>query len=156
MAEPAAGPLHDFLAGVGRDSRGRLAADVLGFSDSELEAIHDYIQWMFPLPTPSAAQPHSPVLTQSEIEAIRADPHSVETLKMAAERMLRFYRSTSWWLTSHDHNHLRITRIIRSLKLLVGTAEARAYHTSILDIHEAGGGIVNGCSLQFWHEAASE
>jgi hypothetical protein len=43
MVEAPAGPLHAFLAGVGRDGRGRLVADVLGFSDSELEDVHDYI-----------------------------------------------------------------------------------------------------------------
>ena len=69
-----AGPLHAFLAGAGRDGRGRLASDVLGFSDDRLEEVHDYIQWLFPLQTRSAAQPQSPVLSTAEIEAIRTDP----------------------------------------------------------------------------------
>ena len=38
------GPVHAYLAGAGRDSRGRLVEDVLALSDERLEAIHDYIQ----------------------------------------------------------------------------------------------------------------
>ena len=154
MPSAAAGPLLAYLAGTGRDARGRLAADVLGSSDEQLEEVHDYIQWLFPLPTRSAAQPHSPVLTQAEIEAIRADPAAVGTLKSGAERMLRFYRDTRWWLTSYDHNHLRITRIIHSLRLLVGLEDARHFHEAILALHEAAGAHVNARSLGFWADAA--
>jgi hypothetical protein len=133
-----------------------LAADVLSFSDRELETVHDYIQWLFPLLIRSAAQPHSPILTQAEIEAIRADPHAVETLKTASQRMLRFYRDTRWWVAPHDHNHLRITRILHSLKLLVGLAEAKAFYREILTLHEAAGAPVNDRSLRYWAEAAGE
>jgi hypothetical protein len=129
---------------MGRDAHGRLAADVLNFSDRELEAVHDYIQWLFPLPTRSAAQPQSPVLTQAEIEAVQADTRAVELLKTAAERMLSFYRNTGWWLASH------------SLRLLVGPEEARTFHRAILTLHEAAGAPVNTRSLRFWAEAAGD
>ena len=154
MAELTAGRLHAFLAGLGRDSCGRLAADVIGFSNDELEAVHDYIQWLFPLPTRSAAQSHSPVLTSVEIEAIRTDMRAVATLKAATERMLRFYRETRWWLTSHDHNHLRITRILHSLHLLIDPEDARAFLREILAMHEAAGAPVNTRSLHYWEQAA--
>jgi hypothetical protein len=156
MAVSTAGPLHAFLAGLGRDGRGRLAADVLGLSDRDLEAIHDYIQWLFPLPIRSAAQPGSPVLTEDEILAIRADPRAADTLRRATDRMLRFYGATDDWLASHDHNHLRITRIIKSLKLLVGPEEARHFHRAVLVMHEAAGSPVNARSLSFWEEAAGD
>jgi hypothetical protein len=129
---------------------------VLGFSDSDLEAVHDYIQWLFPLPTRSAAQPQSPVLTEAEIAAIRADPRAVDTLKAATDRMLRFYRDTRWWLSSHDHNHLRITRILHSLRLLVGPEEAKAFYKAILALNEAAGAPVNTRSLHYWAEAAED
>lgn len=153
MSGSTAGPLHAYLAGTGQDGQGRLAADVLTFSDDKLEAVHDYIQWLFPLPTRSAAQPHSPVLTQAEIEAIRVDVRAIDTLKRAAERMLQFYRDTRWWLTSHDHNHLRITRILYSLRLLVGPEESQRFYKAILILHEAAGTPINARSLRFWAEA---
>jgi hypothetical protein len=149
-----AGPLHAYLAGVGRDSRGRLASDVLAFSDEHLEEAHDFIQWLFPLPTHSAAQPNAPVLTNAEIEAIRADQRATDTLGRATERMLRFYGNTNWWLRWQDHNHLRITRIIHSLRLLIGSDAAHRFHASILAMHEAAGTPINTHSLRFWADAA--
>src|SRR5215211_6636687 len=114
VAETPTGPLHAFLAGYGRDGRGRTIEDVLALSDDELERIHDYIQWLFPLPSRSMAQPNAPILTSREIEAIRADALAVANLRRAAQRMLVFYRTSKPWLTWSDHNHLRITRILRS------------------------------------------
>ena len=114
-----------------------------------MEGIHDYIQWLFPLSVRSAAQPDAPVLTRTELEAIKADPRVEATLRRAAERMLHFYSRTNWWLTGHDHNHLRITRIIRSLKLLVGPEAAERFYQAILTLHEAAGAPVNSRSLQF-------
>jgi hypothetical protein len=153
MPTLTAGPLHAYLAGTGSDSRGRSAADALAFSDEQLEEIHDYIQWLFPLPTRSAAQPMAPVLTQAEILAIRDDPAAAGTLAAATERMLRFYSNTHWWLVRQDHNHLRITRIIRSLKILVGESAARRFHDVILSLHDAAGAPINGTSLRYWDEA---
>ena len=154
MSGSAAGPLHAYLAGTGHDGRGRLAADVLSFSDEQLEEVHDYIQWLFPLQTRSGAQPGAPVLTQAEIDAIRTDRSAQDTLAKATERMLRFYRDTRWWLTSYDHNHLRITRIIHSLMLLASQEEAEHFHEAILALNEAAGSPVNARSLKFWADAA--
>jgi hypothetical protein len=153
MALSMAGPLHAFLTGTGRDGRERLAIDVLGFSDQRLEEVHDYIQWLFPLPTRSGAQPGAPVLTQAEIEAIRADQSAQDTLAKATERMLLFYQDTRWWLTSYDHNHLRITRIIRSLRILTGREDAQRFYKAILDLNDAAGSPVNARSLEFWADA---
>jgi Opioid growth factor receptor (OGFr) conserved region len=147
-------PLHAYLAGAGVDSRGRSIEMVLALPDNELESIHDYIQWLFPLQTRSGAQPLAPVLTSHEVEAIRADTAALSNLTRAADRMLRFYSKTTWWLRPYDHNHLRITRILHSLKLLAGSDASRAFYKAILDLHEKGGAPVNGSSLRFWAEAA--
>lgn len=146
-------PLHAFLAGIGPDSRGRYIGDVLGLPDAKLEEIHDYIQWLFPLETRSGAQPNAPVLSESEIQAIRGDKQAADNIRQATERMLHFYRNTQWWLTWQDHNHLRITRIIRSLRLLAGSEEARRFYDEILALHQRAGAPVNPRSLQFWEEA---
>ena len=97
--------------------------------------------------------PGSPVLTPDEIAAIRADPRAQATLARAADRMLAFYRDTRFWLVAFDHNHLRITRILQSLSLLLGSPAARSVHDAILRLHEAGGAPVNPTSLRYWREA---
>ena len=149
-------PLHAFLAGEGRDAQGRTAKDVLRMSDKELEAYHDWVQWLFPLATPSAAVPGSPVLTTGDIAGIRADPRAIETLERASERLIRFYKSTDHWLSRYDHNHLRISRIIQSLRLLVSENAAQRFYEALLERHEAAGAPVNPASQRYWRQSLIE
>jgi hypothetical protein len=148
--------LHAYLAGEGADGRGRRIEDVLGFSDEALERIHDYVQWLFPLPTRSMAQPGAPVLTSADIAAIRADERALANLRRAAARMLRFYEATDDWLTWSDHNHLRISRILQSLRLLAGEVDARAFRCAILDRHAAAGSPIDPRNLAYWDRAMAD
>jgi Opioid growth factor receptor (OGFr) conserved region len=147
------GPLHAFLANIGTDGRHRNVEEVLTFSDEKLERVHDYIQWLFPLPTRSSAQPNAPVLTDREIAAIRTDERALDNLRRATERMLRFYGGTEWWLTWSDHNHLRISRILQSLRLLAGKDAARRFHDAILILHDAAGSPISPHNLRYWEKA---
>ncbi len=49
-----------FYRGEAADARGRWWRDILAKSDEWLEATHDYIQWLFPLPERSAFNPDAP------------------------------------------------------------------------------------------------
>jgi len=146
-------PITRFLDGSGVDGAGRTHADVLALPDRQLEARHDFIQWLFPLPEASAAVPGSPVLTDADVRAIRASPAAQAALRAGAERMLAFYRAATHWLVPFDHNHLRITRIVRSLRLLVGDAEADRFRAAVLERVQTVGAPVNARSLAYWAEA---
>ncbi|MGX7704206.1 opioid growth factor receptor-related protein [Methylobacterium sp. Gmos1] len=156
MDEPIAGPIHAFLTGSGHDGRGRSLATVLAFDDDHIEGVHDFIQWLFPLAEASRAVPGAPVLGAAEAEAIRADPAARAGLLAARDRMLRFYAGTGRWLTAFDHNHLRITRILTSLRDLVGPDEARAFHERIVALVRAAGSPVNPESLEYWRRATED
>jgi hypothetical protein len=145
--------LHDFLAGLGPDGRGRSLSDVLAFDDAALEDVHDYIQWLFPLTARSGAQPNAPILTGDEIDAIRTDATALANLRRATARMLAFYEATDAWLTRSDHNHLRITRIIASLRLLLGEEAARSFRSTIMARHAAAGSPINPGNLAYWERA---
>ena len=58
--------LIDFYCGTGTDHRGRHLDELLGMDDRQFERTHDYIQWLFPLRTPSSANRHAPLLTDDE------------------------------------------------------------------------------------------
>ena len=146
-------PVLAFLQGEGVDSRGRSVFDVLGLDNAALERTHDYIQWLFPLPEPSSAVPDAPVLSAGEIEAIRESGLAQIALAAASDRMDAFYRMTHDWLMPNDHNHLRITRIIRSLRLLRGDAEAEAFKAAILARVEATRAPVSARSRGYWQTA---
>lgn len=149
----AVGPIVAFLEGEGPDGRGRTLFDVLGFDDASLELTHDFIQWLFPLPEPSGAVPDAPVLTAEDVEAIRNSILAQCALAAATDRMEAFYRATYSWLRPHDHNHLRITRIIRSLRLLRGDGEADAFRDAILSFVETTRAPVSARSRGYWSTA---
>jgi hypothetical protein len=151
MAATNSAPM--FLTGERHDHRGRFLANVLAFDDSSLESSHDYIQWLFPLPQASRFSPDAPVLSREEIELIRASGAARVNLLHARDRMLAFYRANDHWLVAFDHNHLRITRIIRCLALCVGREEAQNFHQQILALVEAAGDPVNRETLAYWRLA---
>jgi hypothetical protein len=153
MTEIRTSALHAFLAGVGPDGRGRRLDDVLALPDRDLERIHDYIQWLFPLTTRSGAQPDAPVLTPSDLAAIPADAIAVANLRRAADRMLAFYRANDHWLGRSDHNHLRISRIIACLRQLVGGEVARAFYDSVMARVQEGGKRVDPHNIAYWQRA---
>lgn len=142
-----------FLTEAGTRPDGLDHAGVLGQDDDWFETRHDFIQWLFPLTEPSRAVPGAPVLTAAEAARLRAEPRARRRMLAATRRMEGFYARTDAWLAAHDHNHLRITRIIRSLRLLVDDAAADAFRAFILDQLRARGGRVNADSLRFWAAA---
>jgi hypothetical protein len=126
----------------------------LAFDDENLEAVHDYIQWLFPLPEKSAFNPFAPILSSQDIEIIKHSVTAQQNLKVAARRLLTFYERNTHWLTAINHNHLRISRIIRSLGLMLGPDEATKFHMEIIRIVQAAGNQVAEQSLDYWRKAA--
>jgi hypothetical protein len=62
-------PIIAFYRGAGPDHRGRFLHEIREFGVDELESTHDFIQWLFPLPERSGANPHAPLLSASDIDA---------------------------------------------------------------------------------------
>uniref|UniRef100_F7DJD2 Opioid growth factor receptor n=1 Tax=Callithrix jacchus TaxID=9483 RepID=F7DJD2_CALJA len=97
-----------------------------------LEDNHSYIQWLFPLREPGVNW-HAKPLTLREIEVFKSSREIQERLVRAYELMLDFYgirledrgtgtvgRAQNYQrrfqnLNWHNHNNLRITRILKSL-----------------------------------------
>lgn len=147
------GAITAFLEGESPDARGRTLFDVLAMDNAALERNHDFIQWLFPLREPSRAVPDAPVLTDADVEAIRDSGMAQYALAAATDRMDAFYRTTHDWLMPNDHNHLRITRIIRSLRLLVGDEQADAFRAAILSRVEATRAPVSARTRGYWTTA---
>lgn len=146
----------DFYVGAGTDARGRSLHQILAWDDEGLESVHDYIQWLFPLPERSMFNADAPLLTASDIAAPRADTQIEANLRAAVARMRQFYGLTpetadrpKSWARSADHNHLRLTRILRSLTLLGLGAEARELYAAI----SAFDAEVPERTRQFWLHA---
>ena len=106
---------------------------VLTFSDERAEQTHDYVQWLFPLEEPSGSVQGAPVLSVLDIDEIKKSPAAQANLIKASERFFQFLNRNQRWIAKYDHNQLRITRVIKSLRLLVGNKEADNFRQSIFD-----------------------
>ena len=142
-----------FLNGTEADSSGRYIEQVLEMEDSELEEIHNYIQWLFPLNESSRVVPNSPILTPDEILIIKEDIIAQSNLNKAIERMEQFYNDNEHWIDEYDHNHLRITRIIKSLNLLLNKEKAENFYNKIINRVQESENEINEKSLLCWKEA---
>lgn len=148
-----ASPIVDFLDGKGPHGGGLLIDELWAQDDEYLEHRHDFIQWLFPLQEPSRAVVGAPVLTAQDVASMRASEAAQRGLDLSSRRMMRFFQATDAWLSRHDHNHLRITRIIRSLRLLTGDQAADAFRDGLIADLSLRRGRVNPTSLEFWREA---
>jgi hypothetical protein len=154
------------------DDRGRLLDDILKFDDERMEYVHDFIQWLFPLPERSGANPSAPRLDDYAIDAFRTRPELRAALRRSLDRMLAFYgfawsaerivkgpsfAQRSDWLRPGNHNHLRLTRILRSLNLLGEPQAALAFYDALSDIyHEerrTGRNRISDRTFSFWSGA---
>jgi hypothetical protein len=157
---PANTRLIGFLSGDSPDGEGRLLGEILSWPDERLERVHDFIQWMFPLTEPSPVNPEAPVLDAATIFEIREQPRLQANVRKAYERMRRFYDGSRDWVTAGNHNHLRITRILKCLCLLGLDAEAKEFFKwlSVIDEEERRkprSGIT-ARSFEFWRRAVGD
>lgn len=142
--------LLSFLQDVRPDHRGRFLSDIWRFSDAQIEFTHDFIQWVFPLDEPSGAQPDAPVLEPAEIELIHKSAPATMNVERSTEWFLGFLARSSDWLAPYDHNHLRITRMIRSNRLLLGELAAESARNRVLQLLEKSQGKVGEAAIGFW------
>jgi hypothetical protein len=166
--------LTRFFAG-GADDDGRTFDEILGWDDARLEMVHDYIQWIFPLPERSGANPWAPVLDAGTIAAIRGSTEMQGRLRAAFKRMLAFYgfalegdavvqgprfvAASRNWLHAGNHNHLRLTRMLRSLRVLGLEREAAGLWEALRALYErengAGRRTITPETFAFWKQAST-
>jgi hypothetical protein len=157
------------------DDDGRTFDEILGWDDARLEMVHDYIQWIFPLPERSGANPWAPVLDAVTIAAIRNDAEMQGRLRAGFQRMLAFYgfdlegdavvqgprfaAASRNWLHAGNHNHLRLTRMLRSLRVLGLEREAAALWEALRALYEgenaAGRRTITSETFAFWKQAST-
>jgi len=168
-------PILRFYEGDAPDDRGRYLPEIQQWPDERLEAVHDFIQWMFPLAERSGANPGAPILDDDAIREFRSRADLQERLRASFLRMLRFYglrigpdasvqraenfseRSKNW-LVAGNHNHLRITRILKSLRILGLQGEATAFFECLTEIYREqskGRAPISEQTFRYWRSGAS-
>ena len=144
--------IYDFLSG-GVDHAGRTHAFICDQSDDWIESTHDFIQWLFPIEDERNRGASIPDLTDEEVEMIKESEKAQKSMLLSASRMRRFWSKNQHWVTEHDHNHLRITRCIKSLRLLVGDEEAQKMKVWLSSVLGPNAKLISKSSLKHWKEA---
>ena len=162
--------LLDFYRGQATDAEGRFITDIWAWKDDDLEAVHDFIQWLFPLPEPSQFNPDAPLLSEADIDTFKSDPVLRANLVKSFERILVFLgfsfardgkvvegenlsaRIPDVWATP-NHNWLRITRILRSLTLLGMNAQAQAFYDRLGEFYRRGTFPIPASTFRYWTDA---
>jgi len=137
----------------GFDHAGRTHAYVCEQSDDWIESTHDFIQWLFPLEEETRKSELMPILSKQEIGLIKKSELAQNSLRISASRMRRFWSKNQHWVTNHDHNHLRITRCIKSLRLLVSNEEAQLMKIWLSSVLGPNAKLISKVSLDYWREA---
>lgn len=147
-------PLREFLSGEGKDHLGRGIEEILNQDDHWLEFTHNWIQWCFPLFEASQSVKNLPTLASiGEVELIRSCSVSQENMRRALMRYAEFLRDSDQWLRYHDHNHLRITRVIKSAKLLMSEEQAAEFFTFVMgQVEGRAKGKLSKISLNYWQQ----
>ena len=142
-----------FLLNESCDHKGRMLSDIYKFSDNEIEANHDFIQIVFPLAEPSLWSSNKYFIeSEQQIDSLTSDKNVKEAILQSAYWYISFLKRNNHWKNVNNHNLKRITRMIKSVRLIVGDIEAdkvKKEITSIPNIKK----LVGQKSIKYWKNA---
>jgi hypothetical protein len=106
---------HDAKAPL---ANGHKRDSLLMMSGEEFESNHGFIQWAFPTAEKSDHNFNAPVLDLDSAIWLAERNDVAEFLENMSVRFLEFLKWNNNWKSRYNHNHLRISRAIDSLRLL--------------------------------------
>jgi hypothetical protein len=155
------------------DSLGRWLRDIWEWDVERLESVHNYIQFLFPNWEPGVFA-SAPLLDEQTVAAFHADATLRDNLARSHDVMLEFFglkcvpetgdivpaenfadRADNW-LRPHNHNHLRITRILICLVALGLPERARAFFRCLTQLRQQYPKRISAESFAFWKAAVEE
>ncbi len=157
-----------FQLGKASDLQGRTINEIWALNDFWLEHDHKYIQWLFPIDTQTKFNRHAPVLTFEDKKVFAESEQLKQSQRHSLSIMLRFFGMQQdgnkilatehlsirdhIWLKHGGHNHLRISRIIRSLMLCGQPELSHRFQRAMLETAERFG-EVSDITKEYWLKA---
>lgn len=128
----------------GKDIHGRMRVNLLPTDLDEFESCHNWVQWVFPTMEESRFNNLAPVLEENDVKEL-----DCKMVIRHLELVMPFFgwnvsrggsfsltdnaeSMTANWLTPGNHNHLRLTRIMKSLRYFGHQKYAQNLFTEIL------------------------
>lgn len=159
------------------DYKGRTFEAILSWTDHQLEREHDYIQILFPVPEPSPHNQNAPLLDRAAFEAFRSRPELRTQIRRSFVRICAFFGFrmqkdnindplailpisafkdvSATWLKNFNHNHQRMTRVIRCLRILGLEEDAQAFFATLQLVSRNNHGRIGERSILYWTRAAT-
>lgn len=142
--------------------------DIYNWSVDVLESKHDYIQWFFPTGEPSKFNPDAPICTEQDLQILTLKQSQHQQKKAFAiflwflgleynptynkiEKSSHFDFAKRIWISDNNHNYLRITRVLTSLRMFGNMDEARAFLNILIEI--AGEYNISPVTQCYWFDA---
>ena len=146
---------ENFLINAEPDFKNRFLNDIWNFSDEDIEHTHDFIQILFPLNEQSESIFHGYYLnTKTSIDNIKTNHLAKTNIVKSSKWFLSFLKRNSHWRRKHDHNYLRVTRVIKSLRLLVSDEEADIFYKLFMELlDDTHKEKINSLTLSYWENA---
>lgn len=158
-----------FLEETGVDHRNRSLSDVLLWDDERWDEMHDFIQWVFPIPGPNEMNPDAPTLVHADFQLLRESAPARAGVQRGWLRMLGFLglraeRGTvlaaeeldaraETWLLFPTHNDLRISRMLKCLSLCHLQAQAHSTHATLCTLVRASRSYAPEKVIGYWTDA---
>lgn len=154
--------IFKFLSGEEPDKYGRNIREIWGYDEKLLERSHDYIQRLFPTNEESIFE-KAPVIDLKKDKRKIENIMIKENMKKSLEIMLNFYgfeyKNTIQpksdakfkWISKKNHNYLRITRILTSLRIFGLEKEAKDFYNALINLSKEKD--IDEISLKYWKEA---
>ncbi|MEL6930553.1 MAG: opioid growth factor receptor-related protein [Cyanobacteria bacterium J06600_6] len=165
-----------FYSGEQPDLAGRTIQQIWDWDFEELECVHHYIQWLFPISEKSHFNSSAPTVDEQVVKAFRSNPLLQQNLLRSLSIMLNFYglkldkdkqgritveRSKEYparkqeWVQMLDHNYLRITRIFKCLMTFDLKKEAQAFYECLSNIYREDSEQIGRETFQYWTDAVN-
>lgn len=127
---------YKFFRNESKDDLGRYFARIQHMSKFELEVNHTYIQRAFPLQEVSVHDRRAKAITDEEIEAIKKDRIAMGNIIFMVSVMEDFFGlpytgKKPRFFKKGNHNYLRVTRILKFLKMMDMTEEYERFKSEI-------------------------
>lgn len=151
-----------FLEGKTEDYKGRTFTSMLEWTNDQLEYCHDQVQWMFPLHEESKHANTYPIVDKDVVEKTKNSLEVRNNLRLAKDRFERFYGFGPYedrdiqrkWCKDHNHNLLRVTRILRCLRLFGLEDEAFDFYRKAYAVGQRLG--ISNITLDYWDKAMND
>lgn len=165
--------IKNFYLGKRRTPEGFSFEDIMNFNSVQFELHHHFIQWLFPIETPSFYNISAPILTKEEAVKLGECREVRKKMIQAFQFVCKMYELdivfeeenihiipgnnfSGWWLTKNNHNHLRITRILKCLTNVGLKKYAIAFLQLLESLYKTNSEGITKKTMEFWKNAIND